>query len=796
MVGSEKLFTAARQRVLRDGRPSHFQKNFVFPSVLRNKSSKTRRDPDSASGNPKLDLDSRGKKQKRDAGANDEPVGSLDHEVSLQGRGLSGHLAHEFRRLLSGDARIREVDWEALDKDPKLQASLYDFLGNGILKISNIPKIPVEYEPKDKMYLGLDTEDNSSGVPHFYQIATRDHVYISSSFRALFRYIVQTSQLNIKNHVVFGTNIEYELGNILKDFDNTPESIDVKWRRGRLTRFSLKYDPESCYWANNDDRKGRMIIWDTMNHWPVGVAKMGETLKEYLGVDLAKLKQDFYGFKYAAMDAIISRSYACVQRAYYDKKGIALKATPGSTALALYENGIGRTKFRKERIRKTHSTEELDWMIEGLRGGRTEVFSTRKHYGAIDYLDINSAYPFSMKSEGYPDLMQHFWLETHEEIREALDSEYEGMVDCDVEAINLHPFSMIYPYLGFKDETTMRLVFPLGKWRAKYTFFEIRAAEILGYKFKFRKAVVYERGRHHPFKKYVDYCYAIRMEGEEKKLKLLKDVGKSLGNNLYGKWNERQIYSILADPGKYKPEDLVHCARLGSGVVIEEDQGYASHTNVIWGAYITSICRDLLYRHMISAWNDGNIILYIDTDGIFITGGKLPENDPIRLGALKHEGTMWYFRAHLPKQYEYQYLDEKTGKARVDLKTGKDITIYKAKGIPEWSELVDEQGNPLADEDGNPRKANLREKYFLTGSVEFRKPLKVREAIRRKKFKDPKVKKGVDAINAWILTSKELRGTLTKRKVLENGFTVPLWMGMKEPKWFKPPERFTEKENE
>jgi|GEM_PF-4020174 len=790
MVGSEDLFTKARNKILRDGGASYFQKNFIFPGVSNDKPSKARGSSDGSSGSSQHNLRSSGNKQKANARKNDEPVGGRHYALSLQGRGLSRTVANEFRRILSGDTRVREVDWEKLDKDPELQASLYDFLGRGILKITNIPKIPCQYEPSDKLYLGLDTEDNSNGIPHFYQIATRDCVYICSSFRALFRYVIQEYKLNYRNHVVFGTNIEYELGNILKDFDASPETMDIKWRRGRLTKFALSYDPELAYWGRDDDRKGKMVFWDTMNHWPMSVTKMGESLKEHLGTDLTKLDRDFYGFKYAAMDAIISRSYACIQRAYYEKKGIKLKATPGSTALCVYDQGVGKTKFRSERIRQTHTPEDIEWIMEGLRGGRTEVFSTRKHYGNVEYLDINSAYPFSMKHGVFPNLMQHFWIEGDKEIRECIDADYEGMVECDVEAINLHPFTMIYPYLGYKDNDTQRFFFPLGKWKSKYTFFEIRNAEKLGYKFKFRKAIVYERCKKHPFQKYVDFCYAIRMEGDATKNKLLKDVGKSLGNNLYGKWGERQIFSTLVDPGKYNADDLISCARIGTGVVMEEDEGYASHTNGIWGAYITAICRDLLYQHMVSAWNEGNVILYVDTDGIFITGGKLPKNDPVKLGALKHEGTLYYFRAYLPKQYEYQYLDEATGFGRVNPKTGKTETVYKAKGIPEFYDIVNEKGEAILDANGVPKKGNLREKFFATGEADFRKPLKVREAIRRKKFKDPNINPGIDAINAWISVKKELRGHLTKRTVLKNGWTLPLWISMKQPDWYSPPEMF------
>lgn len=998
------------------------------------------------------------------------------------------------------------------------------------------------------------------------------------------RYMIITHGIKGANHVCWSTNCEYELGNIIKDYDRNFELIKVKWRKGRLTRFDIVYDPKRLSWSGEDDPRGNLRVWDTLNHWPVGVKDMGAFLSEHLGTDLSKLEPDYYGLKYAAMDAIISRSYACVQRAYYDKKGISLKTTPGATAMDLYQRGIGGKKFCQTKILKTHTKEELDWLDEGTRGGRTEAFSLRPHRGLIRYLDINSAYPFSMKYPNYPDPSKHFWVNGHKKIRQHIDANFEGMVDCEVEAINLTPFAMIYPYLGTVDQDTLRFLFPLGKWRAKYTFFEIRQAEKLGYKFKFKEAIVYERCRNHPFQDYVDFCYAIRLEGQEKKEKLLKDIGKSLGNNLYGKFGQRLIYTKFDDPAKYLAEDIMHAQQFGNGVIVEEDGGYAPHTNKIWSAYITSICRDLLYQHMMKAWMEGNQVLYCDsvtkdrrvlirdnesgrisnprieelfpaalestgkeyftpkgistlaydpgnkdrlewrnvkrvirhktnkkifevrnnkgitkitedhslindknervkigecedffsvknlsnipqeessvdllaylggvtfraygerehyysfiekdgrlflqknetgalakgsiprrlsgrdlqgfcsvlgffiaegsvsipgvttktskwnfsicnddtkyleeqkkllerltgmdfsmfkssaagldntwkvssssvfmaclfaaltglkskgrkipdfmfslkrefkqamldamvkgdgshtkderfsaeyratnfayttiseelcnnlavilsmlgrnysvnyreakgsytlvtssksrvkplkvreieysdyvydleveglhnffdtagmiglhnTDSIFITGGKIPENDESRLGALKHEGDLYYFKAYLPKQYEYQKMS-KGGDGPQTGADGKPLVTYKAKGVPQKHEKLDEHGKALLDENGKPIIVNLHELYFQTGNVSFKKPLKFREALRRKNIKDKNIGRGVDAVNAWVTVTKENRGLYTKREVLKNKWTLPIWLNMKRPKWYRPPKEF------
>jgi len=484
-------------------------------------------------------------------------------------------------------------------------------------------------------------------------------------------------------------------------------------------------------------------MWDTMNHWKLSVEKQGKALSKILNADFSKLDKDFFSFKYAAMDAIISRSYACIQRLEYERRKIPLLLTPGSSALKWYmkgENDKGE-KFCEQKIYKTHSAEELDWMMPALRGGRTEVFSLKEYSGKIGYFDINSAYPFSMKNGVFPDIEEHYWVNGHDKISIFISQNWEGIVDCDVDATGVDPLCEIVPYLGTKDVNNNRFIFPLGKWRDKYTFFEIRVAMSYGYKFNFHRAIIYKRLKASPFVRYVDAAYGLRLEGAATKNDILKDIGKSLGNNLFGKFGQRMVFTKLDDPEFYTPEQLENLKKIGEAVIVEEDGGYAPQTNVVWGAYITAMTRDLLFSHIKEAIKNGNEIIYTDTDSIFIYGGKWPKSHQSELGALKHEGDLTYYKAILPKTYVYEVEGQKN---------------YKAKGVPK----------------------DQRERFFVSGKVEYRKPLKIRESLVRKKFNqidiDKGLKPGLMAANAWITVTKELKGEYTKRKVNPDLSTSPL----------------------
>jgi len=681
--------------------------------------------------------------------SDDVSAGELSGEDTQQcdrGR-VHSWFSDEFREVLSKiDGSVRTVTWQEVDNDPELQIRLYTHIGNGgVLKLTGIPTIPKQYEPIGMNYYGLDTEDNSLGKTHFYQFASRDAVYFTGHWAVMMAFIARSDmRINKQKNVVWGTNIEYELGNIVKGWFAAPGSIDVQWAKGRLTKYNILYDANHD-WSLPDDNTINMPVWDTLNHWQLRVSDMGKILTQHLGFDFGKLPSDFYSFKYAAMDAIISRSYACIQRLYYRNKGIQLKFTPGATSLGFFTDGHdsrGRA-LNTYKLFNLNEQDELEWLSEANRGGRTEVFSLKEHKGKVGYFDINSAYPYVMKNGIFPLPKIDHWREGHDKIEAVINNpQFEGIVEVEVDATDVCGVVSHVPYLGTVDQTYGRFVFPLGRWKTKYTFFEIRAALRFGYKFKYIKAAVYMQAKRQPFASYVDFCYSIRDEGTQKGDKILRDIGKSLGNNLFGKFGQRLRPTKLADPANYNLEDIKNNIRLDQYILIEENNGFARHTNVIWSAYITAMCRNLLFSHIVNSISKGNDILYCDTDSIFITGGEWPESHQTQLGALKHEGDLSYFKAILPKTYIYEMEDSGSRK-------------YKAKGVP----------------------ASYSEKFINEGLVEYDKPMKIREALRRKDFntKEP-VEAGVPAINAWVRVTKELKGDYTKRQVNKDGSTKALWL--------------------
>jgi len=653
-------------------------------------------------------------------------------------------MPREYFHLFKGVVPTITVPWDLADNCEDLQEEAFAFLNEGIIELKDIPKIPEEKENKSLVkFYGFDTEDDSKGFPHFYQFATRDRVYISHSFRLLLKFLIDEYSLQSKSHICWGTNIEYELGNIMKDWIAKESHSELIWSRGGIKKLQFNYilpeEEEEETWVDEETRDGSIKLWDTMTHWKCSVAYMGNRISDLIGFEFNKLESDFYSLKYAAMDAIISRSYASIQNYYYNTKGIQLKFTPGATALFFYMNGHAENGdlLCKHKLYNTHKDHELDWLKGALRGGRTEVFSLKEHHGKIGYYDINSAYPFAMKFGVFPHPKKHYWENRPKVIDAYINVGYEAVVDCIVHTDNVCEFCKQIPYLGVKDEETQRLVFPLGTFRGKYTAFEIRKAKELGYEFEFIDALLYEPSRHQPFKDFVDIAYSIREEGARLNDKMLKDIGKSIANNLFGKFSQERKFAKFIE--NYETDKKGAITKLGTGAIVEVNEGYASHTNYVWSCYITAMCRDQLFHHMMESVAAGNEVLYCDTDSIFITGGDAPPSDSVKLGALKHEADFSLFQAVLPKVYHFVYDDGREG--------------YKSKGVP----------------------SSFQKKFFHDGRVDIQKPLNFREALRRTTHKDKNVLAGsMSSINFWGMTEKKLKSDYTKRLVNKDLSTSPL----------------------
>jgi hypothetical protein len=543
--------------------------------------------------------------------------------------------------------------------------------------------------------IGVDTEDDSEGNVkswsfYHYKDGKRYTTYNNEEAR---KYI------NLQPKSIFvAHNLEYDLVNLYRD-SGFREIKEMQYT-ARLVSAQLKH------------RSHRFI--DSFNFFPENLAKMGET------IGLEKLPFDPDSLEYAERDPeIVAKFMGNFRQKLKDTFGIELTNTVGSLSMKIF----------LERYLKDEYTPFNDQIaLDAFYGGRCEVFYRGEVKENIWEADINSEYPTVMTYE-FPN------TNTMRKLN-GVNCRF-GVADCTVST----PKKLYVPLLPLKIDG--KLCFPLGTFRGTWTFAEIRKAKKLGYKvLKIHSAYGTDDGCY-PFKEYMEDCYDRRTES-----KTDEDKGfwKALMVNLYGRLmmhNSRCVLTEgLMDPWEEEETNAILKAVYGNIYVYEIPMlDPPNSCNYLWGAYVTSYGRILLYEQLEKAyWNKGTTLLYCDTDSVICKGEKPPlDYDEKRLGALKAE-TWEYGNFVMPKGYWLVRHDKKK---------------VTCKGIPQPYDIK-EKGLELSVE--NPRMA------FLTlGRAEFKKPIKLRQSLVMKK-----------KANVWEKQIKVKKTVATKRIETGSGPTFPL----------------------
>lgn len=465
-------------------------------------------------------------------------------------------------------------------------------------------------------------------------------------------------------------------------------------------------------------------FFDTLNHWKMSVKAMGERI----GLPKLDAGNDFDNIEYCQRDTEICWKFVNSMKGTYEQIDCKLKSTIGSTSLRFFESN-----FSDGRFERVFTREEMDFLKRGYYGGRTEIFFNKPVEGRIFYFDFNSLYP-AVSCERFPVLRRE-----RAKFTDQLDLTMEGAAEVTFRAPDLE-----IPYLPMRDEESHALLFPVGKISGVYTYFEIREALKLGYQIlKIGKCFELSAGSYYPFRDYMIDLFGKRQKARESKDEMLTDGFKNLMNNLYGKWAQgNEFEELVPHEGNVREGDVI----FGPLKYRKTVGQYPEHSNMIWGMYTTAYGRHKLYGAMREAVAKGALLLYCDTDSLIFENETPIFKDSKELGELKSEGIFKYAHFKLPKLYHLTPV------------TGRDF--YKAKGIPKKQRI-------------NGKDVDLQKIFFETGSVKFRKPLKLRETLRRNLSPKRKVKLKP---NYWLETEKFSNKVYDKRTVLKTGHTQPLKM--------------------
>ncbi len=323
--------------------------------------------------------------------------------------------------------------------------------------------------------------------------------------------------------------------------------------------------------------------------------------------------------------------------------GSEMNMTLASTAMRLIRrvylsHDIGTSTIINQEIRSAYV------------GGRVEVFNRSEHRGY--YYDINSCYPHAMT---YP--LPGTLLYTTKRGLPIGNSEkaYIAEVTINIPEMDIPPVP--YPCGG-------SLYFPVGKRRSWLCGPEIELALSLGAKIeKLHKAYVYSVQT--DLASFASDIYNRRKNSTG----YMKQVYKLLLNSGYGKFGERpeksqllvnpdaktlkrvkamnriamrQGLEVSEKPIKHYNKGWLHM--ISPGVFLVEQVSEVKHAHVPIAAYVTSIARVGLYKHLKNAGP-----YYCDTDGFATQKSDLPVSN--ELGAIKLEKEYDSALFHSPKLY-------------------------------------------------------------------------------------------------------------------------------------------------
>jgi hypothetical protein len=284
---------------------------------------------------------------------------------------------------------------------------------------------------------------------------------------------------------------------------------------------------------------------------------------------------------------------------------------------------------------------------QSYRGGRCEAFRIGTFHD-VTCLDINSMYPYVMKSFSFPTklISPKISFDVPEsKIRKAIEENIFILADCYV--------VLKEPCIALKSE---KLLFPIGKIHCVLTSPEI---EFLlnnpdcGTILSFDECVFYQTAS--IFSEYVDFFYHLKCESENE---AIRAMAKVMLNSLYGRFGMRGHSESKLMPDSFEKttfldimlkNDILEIddgnygkyVKLGDDIyhVQKRDGDYARDSIPIIASAVTAYARMMLWKLIQKAGRKN--VIYVDTDSLFVTSEGLDnlndEIEPSGLGKLKVE---------------------------------------------------------------------------------------------------------------------------------------------------------------
>jgi len=398
-------------------------------------------------------------------------------------------------------------------------------------------------------------------------------------------------------------------------------------------------------------RRGKKVIKvvSTTNFFDTSVEQMGKLL------GLEKMEVDFEASSWEEVSDYCRRDVEIIKemmmrylRWLHDEDLGRFGTTRAAQSLNAY-----RHRFMKKKI-CIHKEEDVQEIEQAAyMGGRVECFRLGElHDGPFVSLDVNSMYPFIMRSFPLPTRVVDLISSPNLDDLQAILRRWCAIAKCVVRTEE--------PAYALR--RGKKIVFPVGEFETYLCTPMLKYALRHGHLVSVDKLVVYEREV--IFREFVDYFYNLRLKCKQEGNVIYERFAKYMLNSLYGKfgqykWEEKRE---IEKGGKLVHREITYDLETGE-IEIEyklfntwirlSGRKPASNSLFAIPAHITEWGRYLLWIYIKKVGRDK--VLYCDTDSIKVRRFDLPGRklfiDDTKLGALKVEEQFDYLKLIGPKCY-------------------------------------------------------------------------------------------------------------------------------------------------
>jgi hypothetical protein len=424
--------------------------------------------------------------------------------------------------------------------------------------------------------------------------------------------------------------------------------------------------------AKNQDRS--MIFVDTLNYVKYSLKDIGKVVGfEKLEIDFSKCTLNEL-ITYCKRDVEILKRFVLelIKFVKYNDLG-SFKPTIAGLAFNAF-----RHRFMTEKIFIHQDPRVQELEIESYRGGRNECFFIGEYHGKVYYLDINSMYPYVMRSFPFPCRLEKLYYCVKPQDYKMLAQNYLTIARCRVDVIK--------PVVGIKYNN--KLTFPVGIFSATLTKPEIELVNKYGSIIRFDAVACYKPAP--LFVNYVEYFHELKQKYTQENNPVFRALAKLYLNSLYGKFGQRITkYTLIAencqledgiynwiDSKTWKPRTA--WVINGNMYLVEKEQP-SENSFIAIASFVTAYARCYLTELILKAGEKN--VLYCDTDSLFLTQqGYENLKEYIgegELGKLEVQGVGEGITIFAPKHYIFQ------GKAKIKGVPSRAIKVEDNKYVVE-----------------------------------------------------------------------------------------------------------------